>query len=122
MRLYELYDIPRSKMPQVDADDLEDEYELVDGKVKLSRLQTSQEDRVEGKVDDIKKKIQAGDHPDPIIIDKTFHIVDGHHRYEAYKDLGYEMIPAIMADATVHDIAKDFAHTRDDTPVSESYK
>lgn len=125
MRLHELFekrDIPREKMPQLTDVDLEKHHDVDIETAKIADLETSQEDRVEGKVDDIKKKIQAGDHPDPIVVDTNDHIVDGHHRYEAYKDLGYTEIAIKRVDAELDDLVDKYDHTTDDTPVEESEK
>jgi hypothetical protein len=90
--------------------------------VKLDSLETSQEERVEGKVDDIKRKILKGDHPDPIIVDTNDHIVDGHHRYEAYRDLGYTEIAIQRVDAELPELIDRYQHTTDDTEtVKESF-
>ena len=40
----------------------------------------------------------------PIIIDKHGYIVNGHHRYDAYKKLNYKTIPAIKVNATIEEL------------------
>jgi ParB-like chromosome segregation protein Spo0J len=35
----------------------------------------------------------------PILVDRTFHVIlDGHHRFRAYKELGFEKIPCVLVD------------------------
>lgn len=46
-------------------------------------------------VDGYKKKIQTGQEFEPIIINKNNVIVDGQHRFDAYKQLGIKEIPII---------------------------
>lgn len=125
MRLHELFektDIPREHMPQLGNVDLEKHHDIQIQTVKLDSLETSQEERVEGKVDDIKRKIMKGDHPDPIIVDTNDHIVDGHHRYEAYRDLGYTEIAIQRVDAELPELIDRYQHTTDDTEtVVESF-
>lgn len=123
MRLSELIenlDIPREQMPQLGDVDLEKDHDTQIETAKLADLNTSQEDRVEGKVDAIKRKIQAGEHPDPIVVDTNNYVVDGHHRYEAYKDLGYQEVAILRVLAELPDLIDQYDHTTDDTPVTES--
>lgn len=114
--IQEALDIPREVMPQLTDVDLEQDHDVELETVKLGSLKTSQDDRVEGKVEDIKRKIRQGDHPDPIVVDTNDHIVDGHHRYEAYRDLGYDEIQIQRVDAELPDLIQQYQ----DTAVSES--
>jgi hypothetical protein len=35
----------------------------------------------------------------PILVDRTFYVIlDGHHRFRAYKELGFEKIPCVLVD------------------------
>jgi hypothetical protein len=35
----------------------------------------------------------------PILVDQTFHVIlDGHHRFRAYRELGFETIPCVLVD------------------------
>lgn len=103
--------IPREKMPQLDIEDLEQHYNIKRGMVSISKLSTSQEERIPEKVDDIKEKILNGEEIAPIIIDKNGYVVDGHHRYTAYEELGVNKISADMIkDATVVDLIKRYQH------------
>lgn len=104
--------IPREYMPQIDIDDLENDYDLKRGTVSIEKLSVSQEERTEEKVDAIKKQIADGEGINPIIIDCNGYVVDGHHRYEAYMDLGYNRMPAIMVvNTTAPELIKRYQHT-----------
>lgn len=116
MRLFEFItiDIPRSKMPQIDVDDLFDHYEITSGMISLDCIIPIQSERVPGLTEKTIKKIKSGNFNKPIIIDRNNRIINGHHRYDAYKSLGYDRVDAVkILDATVWDLINEYSHTRD---------
>lgn len=116
MRLHEFItiDIPRSKMPQIDVDDLFDRYEITSGMMSLDCIIPIQSERVPGLTEKTIKKIKSGDFNKPIIVDRDNQIINGHHRYDAYKSLGYDRVDAVkILDATVWDLINEYSHTRD---------
>ena len=46
----------------------------------------------------LKKSIEKFGELQPVIVDKHFNLIDGEHRYHAYKQLGKLQIPAIIVD------------------------
>lgn len=116
MRLHEFItiDIPRNKMPQISVDDLFDHYEIKSGEVPLSDVMPIQKERVPGLTKKTIKKIKSGKFNKPIIIDCDNRIVNGHHRYDAYKSLGYNKVDVVkILDASVWDLIDEYNHTRD---------
>ena len=111
MNIYEVmqYDVPRELMPQLDQDDVEKHYDVVRVKVPLSKLISSQTDRVEDKIDAIKKKIKTGKLK-PIMIDREYRIVDGHHRYDACKESGVKVVPCVQVDSTLPELVQKYQH------------
>ena len=107
--------IPRNQMPQISMKDLENDYQLRTLMVDPSKLETSQDQRIPGMVDKTVKSIQGGFNK-PIVIDKNGFIVNGHHRYDAYVELGYDKIPAVqVTDASIQELISAFSHTAKDT-------
>lgn len=61
------------------------------GKIRL------EQDKITDKgVEYWKEKIQKGEHPPVIINDVSLRVLDGHHRLEAYKQLGFDKIPTVF--------------------------
>jgi len=120
MRLFEFItiDIPRSKMPQVSVDDLMNHYKIEKTKMSLSDVIPVQRERVPGLTKKTIKKIKSGKFNKPILVDRDNRIVNGHHRYDAYKLLGYDKIDIIkILDATVWNLIDEYSHTTDDSEV-----
>jgi len=110
MKLFELYYIPRSKMPQISAEDIVDVYPFKKGDVSLSKMKPVQKDRLEKKHKEAKQKIESNK-VKPIVLDKSGRIVNGHHRYDVYKELGHDKVPAIIVDASLEELMDRFKHT-----------
>lgn len=102
--------IPRSEMPQIHIDDIKGKYNYKQGKVSIDKLKPVQRERIESEYNKAVEKIEDGQ-VKPIMLDKKFRIVNGHHRHDAYKDLGYERVPAVLVDATLEELMQEFAHT-----------
>ena len=120
MRLFEFItiDIPRSKMPQVSVDDLMDHYKIEKVEMPLSDIIPVQQERVPGLTKKTVKKIKSGKFSKPILVDRDNRIVNGHHRYDAYKSLGHDNVEVIkILDATVWDLIDEYSHTTDDSEV-----
>ncbi len=108
-------DIPRDQMPQINQDDLEGQYSLKRGTISIDLLKPSQQERVPGLVKKTIKEIRAGDTPKPLLIDKHNHIVNGHHRYDAFLELGHARVAVVkVTDATLRELMDEFSHTTSD--------
>ena len=122
MLICEVIDIPRDQMPQINADHLDD-HDTVRGTLPIERVKPSQSERVPGKTASTLAAIKRGEinaENKPLIVDRYGYLVNGHHRYDAYKKLGYKRLPVIIVkDATVHELKDEFAHTRSDEPAAE---
>ena len=80
----------RSKMPQVDTQNLSKAMDMVSDKAKITKgtisagkLKKSQKELHQDKVEGIAKKFTSPDKFKPLVISKDNHIVDGHHRWGA---------------------------------------
>lgn len=114
------YDVPRELMPQLDQDDVEKHYDVVRVKVPLDKLITSQTDRNEEKVTAIKDKIKSGKMK-PIMIDKAYRIVDGHHRYDACSDMGVKKVPCVQVDSTLPELVQKYQHKTESRQYSRTW-
>jgi ParB-like chromosome segregation protein Spo0J len=47
--------------------------------------------------------LKKGKHK-PIVVDQLGYIVNGHHRYDAYKKLGATYVPVIKVNATIEEL------------------
>ena len=124
MRLFEVYNIPRNKMPQINKSHL-DNYEQKLMVVDINKVTPSQSDRVPGLVDKTLNAFKAGEKElldKPMVVDRDMNIVNGHHRYDALKQMGMTKVPVLKVDATLPELIKDFSHTTSDRPVGEGNK
>jgi len=94
---------PRDELPQIKGKNLDDTYssELLD--IPIGKLKPSQDERIKKYLSKAERLLKKGKEK-PIIIDKNNYIVNGHHRYDAYKKLKYKTIPAIKVNATVEEL------------------
>lgn len=124
MRLFEVYNIPRKHMPQINKSHLEaypKKLQVVD----INKVIPSQSDRVPGLVDKTLKSFKAGEKElmdKPMVVDRDLNIVNGHHRYDALKKMGMTKVPVLKVDATLPELIDDFSHTASDRPVGEGNK
>lgn len=102
--------IPRDQMPQISVKDIEGKYNYKKGTISLDKMKPVQTERLEAEYREAVEKIEAGK-ANPIMLDRKGRIVNGHHRYDAYKNLGYERVPAVLVDATLEELMKEYAHT-----------
>lgn len=112
-----IFPIPRNKMPQVDMDHVEDDFKTRRGTVSFSKLRPVQTDRVPGLVNKTIDMILQNRVDKPIMVDKNGYIVNGHHRYDAYKKLGAKpdfQVPVVMIFATLEEIINKYPHTTSD--------
>ena len=94
----------RSELPQLTRSHFENEdFKVEEGEIKLSKLIPIQSERVEGLVKKTIEMIKSGKDK-PLIIDRKGRIVNGHHRYDAYKKLGYKKVPVLKVNATVEEL------------------
>ena len=112
-------DIPRHKMPQIFQADLERDYHVAPAIAPIERLIPVQSQRLMGIVQKAAAAIAAGAHPQgAIIIDKYYRIINGHHRYDAYRLLGYVEIPVlIVTDGELFELIDRYSHTASDAAV-----
>jgi len=113
-------EIERSSMPQVKNKEIPEVLEIFDkygisykkGLVECGKLRPTQEDYKPEKVEDMVEKIKSGDWKDsPIFISKDGFILDGHHRWLAYKQAYGDdhKIPVIRIDLLKDDALRIFA-------------
>lgn len=106
--------IPRDQMPQISAQDLEQSHRTKELTLPLSKLVPSQSERVPGLTSDTVERIQDGG-VKPIVIDCDNRIINGHHRYDAYQQLGYDSVDVIkVLDATVLELCDKYQHKTSD--------
>ena len=112
MRLFEVANkgIPRSQMPQIHVDDIKDDFEYRQGKLSLKKMKPVQTERVESEYKKAVEKIK-NKQAKPILLDKNLRIVNGHHRYDAYRHLGFDSVPAVIVDASLEDLMSKYQHT-----------
>jgi len=94
---------PRDELPQIKGKNIDDEYSSERLDVPISKLKPSQDERIKKYVKKAERLLKQGKEK-PIIIDKHGYIVNGHHRYDAYKKLNYKTIPAIKVNATIEQL------------------
>ena len=94
----------RDELPQLNITDFEGtEYTTEKINVSISKVKPVQTERVKGLVKKTIKMLKSGKEK-PIVVDKHGYIVNGHHRYDAYKKLNYKTIPAIKVNATIEEL------------------
>lgn len=99
-----LTEISRKFMPQISGDSIGQAVELLTkngiivqkGKISVSKLTHSQEAVNKEKVRNIIRDIKRGKKMPPLIISNDNYIVDGHHRWIAYKLLDPNMIIKVI--------------------------
>ena len=91
----------RDELPQLNLIDFEDsEYTLKELRVSIDKLKPVQNERVPGLVKKTIKMLKDGKEK-PIVVDKFGYIVNGHHRYDAYKKLNINVVPVLKVNATI---------------------
>ncbi len=94
----------RDELPQLNIKDFEDSnYILKELTVDLSKLKPVQTERVKGLINKTISMLKAGKEK-PIVVDKHGYIVNGHHRYDAYKKLNIPRVPIIKVNATIEEL------------------
>lgn len=92
--------IPRKDMPQIKSKDVQDFFKFLKDKkistvkktINVSKLKATQGEFDKAKIQKGMDDIESGDMPDkPIIISKDGYVIDGHHRWLAYVNLGRYM-------------------------------
>jgi len=101
---------PRDELPQIKGKNIDDEYSSERLDVPINKLKPSQDERITKYLRKAIRLLKQGKEK-PIIIDKHGYIVNGHHRYDAYKKLNqmsggrdYKTIPAIKVNATIEEL------------------
>lgn len=99
----------RNEMPQLDLEDIKEDYGFKKVLLPLSKMKPVQIERVEKEFQEAIEKIKNGT-AKPLILDKFGRIVNGHHRYDAYKALGIKEAPVIIVDATLEELVEAYNH------------
>ena len=121
MKLFEVFDkapasldIPRDQMPQISRNNLGN-HDTKKTQLPVHGLTPCQQQRVPGLTDQTIEQIQKRGKVKPLIVDRDGRIVNGHHRWDACKQLGIKSVPVIQVqDATVWDLIDKFSHTTSD--------
>ena len=108
----------RHELPQLNQEILAgSDYPFELKRVPLSSLIPVQVDRVPNLKKHEKRLIKAKkDTYRPLVIDQNFHIIDGHHRYDALTEMGIDMVRVFQVDADIQDVVIAFAEHQDHTP------
>ena len=101
---YLYYD--RNQLPQLNQEILEQsQFEFTATEVPVSSLIPVQTQRVR----DLKKqekrliKVEKNAYR-PLVIDQQYYIIDGHHRYDALSELGFESARVLLVDAPIEEL------------------
>ena len=108
----------RNELPQLKLPDLKNnpKLEIESGSVRIDAIKPVQSQRVPGLAKDVAKNFEGKDKP--FILDKDNYLVNGHHRYDAARMLGYEVVPAIrIKNKTIEELIDLFPNTTSNTPV-----
>lgn len=119
-----IQEIERKNMPQVKGKDIDEVLKIFDdcgikyeqGKVKCGDLKPVQEDFIPEKLESLKKKIQEEDWvTHPLFVSKEGQILDGHHRWLAYKQIYGDdfQIPVTKVDLPVAQALRIFDKSAD---------
>ena len=108
----------RNQLPQLNQEILEQsEFEFTATEVPVSSLIPVQTQRVR----DLKKqekrliKVEQNTYR-PLVIDQQYYIIDGHHRYDALSELGFENARVLLVNAPIEEVVEEFQQYRDNTP------
>ena len=113
--------IPRTMMPQLKKDNLKhpdtkEPYITTENpQFPVSQIIPVQTERVPGLVKKVYDNFYGKDKP--FILDKDYKLVNGHHRYDAARLLGRDVVDAIIVkDKTVDELIRLHPNTRSNTP------
>ena len=98
----------RNELPQVRECDL-DEFDYVRFDIAPERLVPSQHERVPSL---LRRAIKKFPTPNPIIVDITNNIVNGHHRYSAALALGVAEVPVLQVQTTLEELIIHFVKNK----------
>ena len=114
----ELKNYDRNQLPQLNQEILEQsQFEFTATEVPVSSLIPVQTQRVR----DLKKqekrliKVEQNTYR-PLVIDQQYYIIDGHHRYDALSELGFENARVLLVNAPIEEVVEEFQQYRDNTP------
>lgn len=113
----------RNQLPQLSAEILEQSEfaQRVEATVvPVAELKPVQTQRVKDLVKQEARLIKAQqDTYRPLVIDHSYHIIDGHHRYDALVEMGAQTARVLIVHADIADVVEAFPEHRDDTPTYE---
>jgi len=95
MKLTNLIEVKRKNMPQIKGKDIPELLEALNdngiayrhGNIAVNLLKPSQEDVIQSKLDNMTKELTNGKDFSPIIISSDAHVIDGHHRWLAVRQV-----------------------------------
>ena len=76
--------------------------------VKLDWIKPVQQERIESFKEEQTNNILNGTYM-PIVVDRKGYIVNGHHRYDAFKELGINEVKVIIVDESIDTLVDNFA-------------
>jgi hypothetical protein len=76
--------------------------------VKLDWIKPVQQERIESFKEEQTNNILNGTYM-PIVVDRKGYIVNGHHRYDAFKELGITEVKVIIVDENIDTLVDNFA-------------
>ena len=76
--------------------------------VKLDWIKPVQQERIESFKEEQTNNILNGTYM-PIVVDRKGYIVNGHHRYDAFKELGINEVKVIIVDENIDTLVDNFA-------------
>lgn len=98
----------RDNLPQLNIDDLKD-VDFEEMHISIDKLKPVQTERVKGLTNKTIKMLKKGKHK-PLVVDKMGYIVNGHHRYDAYKELikkkffKTDAVPVLKVNTTIEEL------------------
>ena len=98
----------RNELPQLREPDLVD-FDYIRLNIPPTRLVPSQHERVPHLIEKAMRKFPT---PNPLIVDITNHIINGHHRYSAALALGVTEVPILQVQTTIDRLILHFVKNK----------
>ena len=108
-------DLPQIKIKHITGSPFDYNYK----EMSLDSIKPVQKERVKGLVKKSEETFLNNSY-NPLILDKDHYIVNGHHRYDAAKNLSIETVNTIIVDASIEELIEHFSAYVDDETVAEA--